>query len=208
MPKTDEANQQIREEQRTKILSAAKKVFARKGKAATMADVAAEAGVSQGLAYRYFASKEEMLTTLVKQAAQDGGGPAARIREIQGTPGKRLALLVSYLLEDRREHPGFYQFFYQVLADDTMPNDLRQLVQSNGRVIQDIMRQLIVEGQASGEIAKDDPDQLMTALMACFDGLVKRTTWLDPEDAKKHFPEVKIIMRILKPDGQEGKRPQ
>ncbi len=208
MPKTEETNQQIREEQRTKILSAAGKVFARKGKAATMADVAAEAGVSQGLAYRYFASKEEILTTLVKQAAQEGGGPAARIREIKGTPGTRLALLVSYLLEDRREHPGFYQFFYQVLADDTMPNDLRQLVQKNGRVIQDIMRQLIIEGQVSGEIAKDDPDQLMTALMACFDGLVKRTTGLDPENAKKHFPEVKIIMRMLKPEGQEGKRPQ
>jgi AcrR family transcriptional regulator len=207
MPRTEEANQQIREEQRTKILAAAAKVFARKGKAATMADVATETGISQGLAYRYFASKEEILTTLVKQSAQAGGGPAARIREIQGTPGKRLALLVSYLLEDRREHPGFYQFFYQVLADDTMPNDLRQLVQSNGRVIQDIMRQLIIEGQASGEIAKDDSDQLMTALMACFDGLVKRATLLDAENAKKHFPEVKIILRILKPDEQEGKRP-
>jgi hypothetical protein len=88
-----------------------------------------------------------------------------------------------------------------------MPNDLRQLVQSNGRVIQDIMRQLIIEGQASGEIAKDDSDQLMTALMACFDGLVKRATLLDAENAKKHFPEVKIILRILKPDEQEGKRP-
>ncbi len=43
--------------------------------------------------------------------------------------------------------------------------------------------------------------------MACFDGLVKRTGRLDPEDAKKHFPDAKIIQRMLKPDGQEGKRP-
>ena len=43
MPRTEEANQQIRQEQRTKILNASRNVFARKGRAATMADVAAEA---------------------------------------------------------------------------------------------------------------------------------------------------------------------
>ncbi len=79
MPRTEEANQQIREEQRDKILSAAANVFARKGNAATMADVASEAGVSQGLAYRYFESKEEIFTTLIKQAAESSGGPTERI---------------------------------------------------------------------------------------------------------------------------------
>lgn len=38
--------------QRTNILEGARRAFARKGQAATMADVAQAAGVSQGLAYR------------------------------------------------------------------------------------------------------------------------------------------------------------
>ncbi len=57
------------------------------------------------------------------------------------------------------------------------------------------MRQLIVEGQAIGEIVDGDPDQLMVALLACFNGLLKRATMLDPNDAKNHFPEAKIILR-------------
>src|SRR5258708_8598648 len=68
MPRTKEANQHIREEQRAKILDGARKVFARKGMAATMAEVAAEASVSQGLAYRYFASKEAIFHLLVDPA--------------------------------------------------------------------------------------------------------------------------------------------
>ncbi len=203
MPRTEEANQQIREEQRDKILSAAANVFARKGNAATMADVASEAGVSQGLAYRYFESKEEIFTTLIKQATKSSSGPTERIKQIQGSPGTRLMLLVSYILDNNRRKPGFAQIFSQALEDDTTPNELRQLVQRNGKIIQNIMRELIVEGQATGEVAKDDPDQLMVALMACINGLMKRATMLDPNDAQKHFPETKIILRMLKPD-QEG----
>ena len=165
-----------------------------------MADVAAEARISQGLAYRYFSSKEEIFATLVKQATESEVGPAARILKIKGTPGKRLALLISYILKDRRQNPGFSQLLYQVLVDSATPNDLRQLVMKNGNVIQDIMRQLIVEAQATGEIAKDDPDQMMVALLACFDGLMKRATMLSPEESKKHFPDTKIILRILKLD--------
>ena len=64
MPRSEEAWQRIREEQRTHILEAAKRVFARKGPAATMDDIAAESSVSHGLAYRYFANKEAIFSAL------------------------------------------------------------------------------------------------------------------------------------------------
>src|SRR5208282_5068499 len=108
------------------------------------------------------------------------------------------------ILDNNRRNPGFSQIFSQALEDGTTPNELRQLVQRNGKIIQNIMRELIVEGQATGEIAKDDPDQLMVALMACISGLMKRATMLDPKDAQKYFPETKIILRMLKPDQEEG----
>jgi Transcriptional regulator len=198
--RSKQQNEMARKNATEKILKAAAAVFAAKGQAATMADIAAEAGISQGLAYHYFTSKEEILTTLVKKVAESGGGPAERIQKIKGTPGTRLELLVTYILEDRRENPGFSQLLHQVLTDDAMPNELKQLVMKNGKVIQDAMRQLIVEGQATGEVAKDDPDQLMIALLACFDGLMKRASMLDPADSKKYFPDAKIILRMLKPE--------
>ena len=66
MPRTEEANRKIRDEQRSNILDAARKVFARKGSSATMAEVAEEAGVSDGLAYRYFPSKDAIFKDLAE----------------------------------------------------------------------------------------------------------------------------------------------
>ncbi|MBA2678522.1 MAG: TetR/AcrR family transcriptional regulator [Ktedonobacteraceae bacterium] len=199
MPRSEEANQRIREEQRAKILEGARKVFARKGRAATMAEVAAEAGVSQGLTYRYFASKEVLFNTLIEQMMQSGPTIMQRIREMPGTPGERLAFCVSSVVESRREQPEFYQFLYQILLDETLPNHLRELLSQQGLLFQDAMRQLIIEGQATGEVVKDDPDQLLAAIMACLEGLWRGMVLLDPEKVRKHFPEARIILRMLKP---------
>jgi len=206
MPRTKQANEEIRKETTKKILDSATAVFAAKGHAATMADIAAKAQISQGLAYHYFKSKEEILAILIKQVAEAGGGPAQRVNQIQGTPGQRLALLITYILENNRQNPAMAQIMYNTLEDENAPNDLKAVIQRNGKGIQDAMRQLIVEGQATGEIIRDDPDQLMVALLACFNGLMKRATMLGPDDAKSHFPDAKIILRMLIPENQGEKK--
>jgi len=198
MPRTEEANQRIREEQRTKILDGARKVFARKGMAATMAEVAAEASVSQGLAYRYFASKEAIFHELVEQAVQTGIAGIQRIPRMPGTPGERLELLVSKAWEGRREHPEYYQVLYQVLDDEATSSAIRELIGRQGQAYQDVMRQLIVEGQATGEVATDDPDQLVRAILASVEGLTRWATYY-PEQYHKHFPDASIFLRMLKP---------
>jgi AcrR family transcriptional regulator len=190
----------MREEASKRILEAARHVFAKRGSSATMADIAAEAGVSQGLAYRYFPSKEAILTKLVDEAAQSDGGPAARLTKIQGSPGERLALLISYILKDRRDRPEFYEFLYQVLADESLAPELRLVVGKNGKVIQDEILRLIIEGQSTGEVARDDPDQLMAALMALITGLVRSVPFVASRDSEVHFPDARIVLRLLKPD--------
>src|SRR5258708_19259761 len=154
MPRTEEANQRIREEQRAKILDGARKVFARKGLAATMADVAAEATVSQGLALRYFANKEAIFQALFEQIVQTSLAAVPRFLEMPGTPGERLDFLISSAWEGRREHPEFYQLMYQVLSDEAAPDKLRELIDRHGHPYRHIMTQLIVQGQAAREGAE------------------------------------------------------
>ena len=203
MTRNKQANEEIRRETTQKILDAATAVFAAKGRAATMADIAAKAQVSQGLGYHYFASKEEIFSILLKQAwAKAGGGPAQRIGQIQGTPGQRLTLLIINMLEGSRQNPGISQIMYNALEDETTPADLKAMIQRNGQELQSVIRQLIVDGQATREVVKDDPDQLLVALLACFNGLMKRATMLDPKDANSHFPDARIILRMLKPENQ------
>ena len=108
MPRSEAENQRLREQQRANILDAAMRVFARSGPSASMAEIAEAAGVSQGLAYRYFASKEEIYYALVARAMQ-GGLPEAEIaRMTSGGPWERLEALLSRIVNARREHPEFF----------------------------------------------------------------------------------------------------
>ena len=202
MTRNEQKNEQMRTETIKKILESASTVFAAKGRAATMADIAEKAQISQGLAYHYFKSKEEIYATLIKQVAKADGGPVQRVNKVQGTPGQRLTLLITNMLEASRQNPGISQIMYNALEDETTPADLKALVQRNGQELQGIIRQLIVDGQATGEVVKDDPDQLLVTLLAFVYGLMRRATLLDPKDAKFNFPDAKVILRIFKPENQ------
>lgn len=108
-------------------------------------------------------------------------------------------------MKDGQEWPDFYQFLYQVRADESLAPGLREVVNTSGKVIQKEIRRLIVEGQATGEIAKDDPDQLMAALMAVIDGVVKWAP-LYKAESNDPFPSAEIILRLLRPDNGDHAR--
>jgi AcrR family transcriptional regulator len=163
-----------------------------------MAEVAAAAGVSQGLAYRYFANKDELFRALVAEAVQSGDPPA----QWPGTPGDRLGVLISKTVEARREHPEFFQLLYHVASDEATPRDLLELVERRGRLFVAALRELIVEGQATGEVAGGDPDQLVAVLVACLDGLA-RLALSHPEQRERHFPDAEIVMRLLRPPAEQ-----
>jgi AcrR family transcriptional regulator len=198
MPPPDPMDQPARETQRANILEGARRAFARKGKAATMADVAQAAGVSQGLAYRYFASKEEIYRELVEQALEQATlATAPPIDESSATPGQRLAQLITRLVEYRRDHLEIFQLLDQVLGSGKPPDDVAELIRRRREGFLAELRHLIVEGQAAGEVAAGDPDQLVIAIAASLDGLV-RFGLHQPEQFRKLCPDPSILLRMLK----------
>jgi AcrR family transcriptional regulator len=204
MPRTTEANQRIREAQRAKILESARRVFARKGMAATIADIAAEAQISIGLAYRYFADKEAIFSELVKQTIPADTTGIQQLLEMPGTPGKRLAALISNIVTARgqREHLEVHQLLAR--HAEVMPDDVRELLSRRYQALLSTMRHLIVEGQATGEVAPGDPDQLVAVVSACLDGLT-RWAMQDPEQFSKYVPDAEIVLRLFKPSAEEKK---
>ena len=184
LPRTDLDNQQIREEQRVNILNSAREVFAQRGSSTTMADVADKAGVSQGLAYRYFASKDEIFSVLFKETMESAKEYDKIIKQLPGTSNDRLEMIVRRLLEMRKEKPGYYKLLYQMLSDIKTPKEIRESVTRRGIVFRKEMRKLLIEGQKAGKIANDDPDQLLEAIMGTIDGLWRRLAH-DPQSAEK-----------------------
>lgn len=199
MARTAEANQRLREAQRANILKSASRVFARKSRTATMADVALEAGVSQGLAYRYFPNKEALFQELVEQTMRDLAAAMLRRLEQPGKPGERLFSLVATMVESRRERPDFFQMLDQALSDEAMSHRLHELVHRQARTVQEMLRQLIVEGQADGSVRVVDPDQLVRAILVYLDGLARGFTLYGPEQFHQHFPDAEILLHMLRP---------
>ena len=167
--------------------------------AAKMADVASQAGVSPGLAYHYFPSKDAIFLALVRQLTRPADELLAIVQRIPGTPRDRLKRIVTGMLERRREDPEFYQFMYQAMTSDSLPADLREQIKEQGLSMREILRGLIAEGQATGEIASDDPEKLSSALLACVDGL-SRIAQLSPLDVEKQMPDADTILRVLGPE--------
>jgi AcrR family transcriptional regulator len=91
---------------RERILEAALRLFADKGyEATTMRDVAREAGASLGLAYRYFASKEEFALALYMRLAEDSE-EWARNGLIGGTIAERFEGAMVVKLDQVFPHRG------------------------------------------------------------------------------------------------------
>lgn len=198
MPRTQEANRQLRETQQAKILDAAWKVFARWGTTTTMADVATEAAISYGLAYRYFPSKDALFRALIEHRLQSGVSELTDARQGRQSPGIHLRSLIRRLIENRRNSPEMAQVLRQVLSDKDTPEDLRTLAQKHGQRFQALLRRLILEGQKTGEVAEGDAEQLVTAIVAYLDGLSGISSWA-LQRMKQHFPDPDIILRILEP---------
>jgi len=167
-----------------------------------MAEVAEEAGVSQGLAYRYFPSKDAIFVALLRQMSRPPDEIDSMVRNIPGSPAERLARIVSAMVERRLKDPEFYQFFNQAMSDDSLPPDITEQMRTQGPLVQKILRRLIVEGQSAGEIAKDNPDKLVRAVMACLDGL-SRMAPLSSEKLEREFPDASIILRMLRPEPRQ-----
>jgi AcrR family transcriptional regulator len=176
MPRLPTENQRIRDERYRHILRAAAHVFARKGlMATTISDIAAAANVSHGLAYHYFASKEEIFRQLVTRAMQ---GTEQLLRAACGSPGtvtERLRWLLTEMIEGAKESADDLLIVQQAMISEAVPPEVRELVRERSRISQELLSELLREGQLRGEILAGDPEQLASLLLACIQGIFSNT---------------------------------
>jgi AcrR family transcriptional regulator len=196
MPRTAAATKQIRDAQRGAVLAAARVVFARLGAAARIDDIAKEAGVSHGLAYRYFPGKDSLLQALVDEALQAGRAGLKHFEEMPGSPEERLVLLLSQLVESRRERPEFYLVLDHVRNSPATSPKLRKQIRAQKEAFLGLLKRLIVEGQKRGKVYPGDPDRLVMAVSIFLEGM-GRMAQFEPEAFRASCPEPEMILRVL-----------
>ena len=196
MPRTGEVYQQIRDKRKEQILRSAAEVFARKGVASTrINDLAEAAGVSQGLLYRYFANREEVFAALLERLVQETIRQVHSALEYPGTPWEQLHWLTGQLLLGMYERPNFIPLFSQAPAvSGKVPGILSEL----GTAFSTVLRQLIVAGQAAGQVVERDPEQLVLLYLCCLQGLAAGMTFYG-ENLVAHFPDADAVLQLFKP---------
>jgi len=122
--------QRRKEDRPQEITEAAYSVFAEKGYAATRVDdVAKRAGVSKGLTYLYFKTKEELFKAVVKSVVVrrvDALVEAVRTTELSSeafirgplldfmkrVPGSPVAVVIRLLIAEGQRHPDLVDYYW------------------------------------------------------------------------------------------------
>jgi AcrR family transcriptional regulator len=194
-------------------------VFARKGWSTTIADIAEEAQVSQGLVYHYFANKEAVFNELMTRVARPEFADLRR-RLISGdTPTQKLESLISSILEARQRLIHHFGITAQLAGESSLSrsriemmrrlsqavqdpaaeeNNLQEMMKRRYQKVHDTIVQLIAEGQQTGEFAADPPDKLALLVLSCIHHLTTLAL-AQPEKYRQHYPYTEIIMRMVKP---------
>jgi len=163
-PKTANQNEIIRQQSTKKILEAAFVLFARKGYESTsIAQISKEAGVSKGLLYNYFQSKEDLLTTLVNNAINEGDHLMGEI--VNDNPSDTLRNLFEWFFNDLSNRPDHWK----LITELTFKIDKFQFVH-------DIFTQKMNEYVAFienilAQMAYENPREEARLITSMFDGI-------------------------------------
>jgi AcrR family transcriptional regulator len=199
MPRTEEANQRIRAERRKQILDAAAQIFAHKGLAgARTADIATACKMSEGNLFHYFASKEDVFAAVVEAALHASGTPAQAVLQQPGSPLEKLRWLLQDYLPGLWSKPAYFLVILQALNSETTPEALRERVLEQSARTLRIYQQLIIEGQATGEVVQGDPTLLALAFGACIQGLGSGVLHWPRLLGVNEPPDPEVALHILK----------
>lgn len=171
MPKVSEEHLEAK---RKMILHAAIACFARDGfHKTTMSDIAVTAGVSDGLAYRYFSGKDEIIQEAVRLVS--GPGRPINVESLDTEDANSMLDLLYRSSFERFRIPGrdtTLRLRFRSWAEALDNQDLGKEVVDRWEHHTGVVEPLLTEVQAQGSLPSDlDPRAVARVMLAIHDGL-------------------------------------
>lgn len=184
----------IRDERREQIKQAALKLFARHGYSGTKTSmIAAEAGISEGLIFRYFKSKDELFTTLVQELIEEAKKETENLQYLSGSPFEQIKALTEGMLDESSQYA--FMFILRARKSGEIPDEAARILEQHSvDVVLDRLIPIFVQGQQAGEFSSGDPRKLLAWHFYIINCLIM-------EEAQKEeygLPSVDYLMRFLK----------
>jgi AcrR family transcriptional regulator len=191
-PRNKELNEEMRAHSQAALIAAARKCFATSGYFnVRIADIARQAGMSQGSIYWYFASKEDLLKAVLNQAFESLGAVMAEAAAAPGDARQKLNHLLSGLLQYAQEGSQFTAILISLMGhtNEDMFTRLGFDMDAIGLGYTQSLLSILTQAQAEGVIpAEHDPLALTMMFFGLFNGLnlVYGQEWLSlpPETLK------------------------
>jgi TetR/AcrR family transcriptional regulator len=162
MPQADPA----RETSRERILRVAARLYALRGYEGTsMREIAEGAGVTKPLVYYHFGSKEQLFSSLMREAIDTWRATVVEVLGREASAAERLRDLLRIQFAHAREAPEIVAFVHEVMS---MPGLLPFGFdyKSEGRQLCEGSVSLIEEGQLRGEFRPLDPHTVVNIPIA------------------------------------------
>ncbi|GAA2863797.1 TetR family transcriptional regulator C-terminal domain-containing protein [Streptosporangium fragile] len=164
------------DQRRAELLDAARRVVLERGLASTrVADIAKATNVSGGLIHYHFATKDDLITEMLRSTSDT---EVQRLKEIAAEPGtavQRLDRVLRFYIPASRSDQSWI-LWLDAWAVGVREEHVRTiLLELEGAWIE-ILGRVIAEGVAAGELVCDDPQGSAERIDGMLDGLVVRYT--------------------------------
>lgn len=186
-------------ERRKLILDAAERSFARAGfHRTTMQDVAAEAGMSPGNLYRYFASKDALVAGLCER---DRGNLAGEFAGVNSSGGDFLAAfrdLGRRHFEDSPRNCSKAKLCLEIWAEAARNPEIAKLQNDFDRTFEEQLVEVFEIAQREGGIHRDVNVRAVASIISKLgDGLFVRRAVSADFDAEREVAEVFAVIGAL-----------
>jgi AcrR family transcriptional regulator len=195
VPRSPKDNQEIRDARREAILATATRVFSEKGFAQTkISEIAAAAGLSHGLVYHYFDSKDAILAAIADEMLEHVSEDLAVSKE----------RAIDRIAESMRRSHGRIRHGFdanrvvmQAMLQGTIPPAVRESLVAHMKRMQSVVVSWIAEAQRDGDIISDiAPEELASAMFCLFRGMSIKAPGVELPFG---IPQPQTIMRLLLP---------
>lgn len=199
MPRTKDQFDAIREATKQKISAAGLKLFARKGLDATsIQDIALEAGISAGLMYHYYKSKEDLFVELVETAVHAALESLRLLFSLDLPPAEKIRRLSRGVIEDFGAGDLTSQYYMLMILSsltDNIPAKAAEIREAGYEPFA-MLANLIAEGQAQGEVRGGDPAELALVYFSTLQGLAVYKSTMGSRFAA---PDAELLYGLLLP---------
>ncbi len=194
------------EDRRNQILEAALNVFAEKGfKGATNQDIADKAGISPGLIYRYFKSKEDLLFSILEARVAPTGFPLP-LEQMQTFPPEQVMPMLAHYGLSRLDNQDIINIFKVFVGEAVYSEHIRTLANANINRLMDTLARYLAAQMDLGRLRRADPLLCAQTFLAGLMATLVRRRFLN--DAKMLSYSVDEIVNTLVSIFLRGMRPE